>query len=439
MSQSTSAVACCCYGDRALFGSLLGLYATAWVTTKLQKILKDTYVKASQASARAGKKLKNWDKDSDRLVKSAGQFVTKIKPRDIKPCSQEGLHGALASQHYLAKSTRIQVRVGWTSMFRMFDYQFEPVFQALSVMNPDVRFHDVDVVVGRSTLLLLLQVAEGKSKKTFALDLKMVGQTLFIHAKGSGRAAAASESYGRNFKDQFTQPTGEDDADGYHRVLRYKLGPLALVVRLEADAFLAEAEAPLSESDDTTFYGSKTVDSSSQHSGIPHPHATSLILSGHYISQSLVTELKTTNTGIESMVSKAMPQLWAGQKDTVIVGDRKSGETDPNATLSKKQRKQAAGKLALAKKEGEAGGFAMFYSADVRDIRQDRFDWEDDKQPDLQKLVGLLKGLTEAVGQVKGGKMLLRKTERTGPLELYEGGDDMTDALPKEIIETFWK
>lgn len=268
----------------------------------------------------------------------------------------------------------------------------------------------------------------------------MVGKTLFIHAKGSGRVAAANQSYGRNFEDQFTQPNDDKtDADGYHRVLRYKLGPLNLVVRLEADAFLDESEAPVDQSHDIIFRGRKIIDPSCQHSGIPHTRATSLVLGSHYIPQSLVTELKTTNTGPEHMVNKSMPQLWAGQYDTVIVGDRKSGETDPNARLTKNQRKEAADKLALEKKKAEAGGYAMFYSADVKDIRQDRSDWEDSNQAGLQKLVGLLKGLVEAVGQAKGGKLLLWKAHRTGPLELYEGGEDMMDALPKEITEIFWK
>ncbi|KAL5394153.1 hypothetical protein PMIN06_005186 [Paraphaeosphaeria minitans] len=308
-------------------------------------------------------------------------------------------------------------------------------------MNPNVQFHDIDVIVRRSTLLLLLQVAEAKDRQTFDLDLKMAGKTLFIQGKGAGRVNAAKNSYGRNFEDQFTEstePTEDTGADGYHRVLRYKLGPLNLVVRLETDAFLNEVEAPVKESEDTTFRGKRTIDASSQHLGIPHTRATSIVAGGRYIPQSLVTELKTTNTGTEHMVKKCGSQLWASQYDTIIIGDRKSGETDQSVRLTSDERREAAEKLRLDKEEAEAGGYAMFYSANVKDIRRDCSQWEDSNQAGLQKFVGLLKGLVEAVSKVKGGKVLLRKAHRTGPLELYKGGEAMTDALPKEIIDVFW-
>jgi hypothetical protein len=441
------------------------LYGAVAATSNLVNISKKIHIKASQASTRVEKRLKNWDKDPDWQLKTPGKLVTNIDPRNIEPCAEEVHIGPSLEVlcTYEWKYTPLEARnptiyvPGFARRFnkpplpckveqdsgevwkdqhisRVFNFQFEPLFQALSAMNPDVRFHEVDIVVRSSILLLLLDVAQGKNKQTFILELKMVGKTLFIHSKGSGKVVATKESYGRNFEDQFTQPTGELDADGYHRVLRYTLGPLILVVRLETDAFLDGVEV----SADTTFHGYKSFDPSSQHSGISHPYATSLVLGGCLVPQSVVTELKTTNAGVGAIVAKSLPQLWAGQYNTIVVGDRKSGEVDPNSNLSRKQKKAAAEKLALEKKEGEDHGFAMFYSADVKDIRQDRNDWEDDNQSGLRKLASLLKEMMGAVGKAKGGKVFLRKVDRTGPLELYEGGEDMTDALPKEIVDIFW-
>jgi hypothetical protein len=66
---------------------------------------------------------------------------------------------------------------------RVPQHQFEPVFQALSVMNPSVRFDNVDIVVNRSSLQLLLRLLKNQSTQAFHLDLDVVGKTLFIGRK----------------------------------------------------------------------------------------------------------------------------------------------------------------------------------------------------------------------------------------------------------------
>lgn len=162
------------------------LHGVVIITSKLERISKDLYVKASQTSASIENKIKNWDKVSIRLIKSAGQIVTKIDPKDIKPyteevrispdievlCTYEWKYTPLEDHTptiYVPgfsrrfKKPELPCKVnqdtgkGWKDQHisRVVDFQFEPL-QALTVMNPDVRFHDVDVVVRRTTLLLLL-------------------------------------------------------------------------------------------------------------------------------------------------------------------------------------------------------------------------------------------------------------------------------------------
>lgn len=53
-------------------------------------------------------------------------------------------------------------------LYRVFQQQFEPLFQAMSVMNPGVRFNDVNVVIGRSNLLRLLGWVRGDRSQLFA-------------------------------------------------------------------------------------------------------------------------------------------------------------------------------------------------------------------------------------------------------------------------------
>ncbi|KAF1918951.1 hypothetical protein BDU57DRAFT_430973, partial [Ampelomyces quisqualis] len=117
-------------------------------------------------------------------------------------------------------------------------HQFEPMFQALSLLNPDMRFDDIDVVVNRSTLQQLLKVLNNKSSQNFHLDLNMVGTTLFLGRKVlRARVGSPEGSYGHSFERHFTSEDPElEDAEGHHRMLRYDFGGLDMVVRIEADA-----------------------------------------------------------------------------------------------------------------------------------------------------------------------------------------------------------
>lgn len=320
---------------------------------------------------------------------------------------------------------------------RVFDFQFEPLFQALSFMNPEVRFNDVNVVIGRSNLTLLFYALQGKSQQTFGLELKMVDKTLFVHGRGGGRVRVCSESYGRNFEEQFTQATGASDADGYHRALRYKLGPLSMVVRLEVDAFVEHENTAIEAVTDEFFHGHWSIDKLTPDRGISHTHATSVTVGGCYVPHSQTTELKCG--GGEATVTRALPQLWAGHHDTIVVGDRKSGSVGVVENSSKSQKRALAQKRAKAKEEENANGFATFYGAAIMNKKTDRIDWEMDNQAGLQKLTGFLQSLIQTVSDIEGGKAILQKGAKKGPLELYEGYEEMTGALPQEIVAVFWE
>lgn len=451
--------------------SFFSIFAVIWAIIMLAFCFLSGGIELTQA--RGLRRIKPWRKSLDWQIQSAGNIIRKIKPVDVKACDEDiriaaGFEvlctyewkntpledhkptiyvpgfGRRFSKPALPCKVDQDSGEAWKDqhLARVRTFQFEPIFQALSIMNPNVRFNNVDIVIGRSNLLQLLHFVEGKDRQTFALDLKLINKTLFVHTKGGkGRVSATKDSYGRNFERQFTEAIGEADADGYHRVLQYKLGPLNMVVRMEADAFLDDVDNPVCDDVRETFRGNKSVEIAHEKAGIAHVWVTTVIPGGKYIPQAKMTELKSTNAGIGAMVSKAMPQLWAGRINTVVVGDRKSGAVDSSDTalkMTKKQKKAAAAQLAADKKDGEIGGFATFYQADVQDITQDRLDWEDENKEKLQRLSGLLQELLQIVGRTEQGKALLRKGDRNGPIELYEAGEDEVEALPKQIVDVFW-
>jgi hypothetical protein len=122
--------------------------------------------------------------------------------------------------------------------------QFEPIFQAATAMNKDLRFNKVKIVVNRSSLMQLHSFVKGKSPQAFHLELKMTKDTLFIERKvRTSKTMSKEGSYGRSFEHYFTTEDPElEDADGHHRVLGYMLGGLYIAICIEADGCVANHE-----------------------------------------------------------------------------------------------------------------------------------------------------------------------------------------------------
>lgn len=257
--------------------------------------------------------------------------------------------------------------------------------------------------------------------------MKLIKKTLFVHGIGSGRVAAQENSFSRNFEADFTEATGKADTDGYHRAIWYALGPITLVVRLEVDAFLDDEKR---EATDDLFHGYKTVSGPNHRAGIRHENATSVVLGGCYVSHAAVAELKV-NRGSDE-------QLWAGHYRNNIVADRTTGGFGPTEDLTRKERKERGELIAKNKAEGKKGGYMTIHSAKPKDVRKECLEWDRHNGGSLQKLAGLFSGLIDAMKQVEGDKAMLREESRGGELKLYQGGEDMVDALPEEIVNIFW-
>ena len=310
---------------------------------------------------------------------------------------------------------------------RVFHQQFEPMFQALSVMNPNITFNDVDVVIGRSNLLVLLDWVQGDSAPYFRFQVKMVKKTLFLHGT-KGKSFAQQNTYGHSFEADFTKATSDADTDGYHRAIRYKLGPITLVVRLEVDAFLDES---VEEVTDDLFHGHRTIDSPKNSVGIAHSHATSVEVGGRYVPHSLIAELKIKKEKYE--------QLWAGYYSLRVVGDSGSAGFGPDRKMSREEKLDRVNILQQDKEMRKAGKGSMVYSAEAVPTRKDWEHWEKKSTSSIQKLAGFLKDLIESMNQVERGKAILEKDKgKESPLELLKSDGNMVDALPKEIVDIFW-
>ena len=280
-------------------------------------------------------------------------------------------------------------------------HQYEPVFQALAVVNPDVRFNNVDIVVNRSSLQNLLKFVNDKAFQAFHLDLDIEGSTLFIGRKVyKGRVSSAPGSYGRNFEATFTTEDPElEDASGHHRVLRYKLGPLDIVLRLEVDAYRADFE---DDPDAPKSCLAEYIPKPELTTTIDHhsPQPTAVIARGTMVSHSKTIELKSNEK------SRPLEQMWLGRTPSCCLGAHKNG----------------------------------FYKRTFeKHVTQKEFEeWEQKQQDGLQKLVWLLQKLREVVtNHTRERSAVLVALGKGEPLQVYETKERI-GALPKEIVEHFW-
>jgi hypothetical protein len=208
-------------------------------------------------------------------------------------------------------------------------YQFEPIFQALAVMNPDLRFNDVDIVANRSSLQSLHEFAQGKKKQEFHLDLNMVGKTLFMGRKvKDAMTTSPPGSYGRNFEDQWTtEDLDLEDAEGHHRVLKYKFGDLNMVVRIEVDAYISKV--PYTSAAAIYLHPAYVHLPDVPTPEIKHysPQHTKVIPGGTLVPQSQIIELKSTTR------PEPKEQLWFDRTSRWCLGRHKGNFDSAPVTL----------------------------------------------------------------------------------------------------------
>ncbi|KAE8831401.1 hypothetical protein PTNB73_09059 [Pyrenophora teres f. teres] len=288
-------------------------------------------------------------------------------------------------------------------------HQYEPAFQAIVVMNPSIRFNDIDIVTNRTTILLLLRFVKGVSFQAFHLDLDFENNTLFIgrkvlHAKGHSKPG----SYGRNFEAALTKNEIEGTTS-HHRMLKYMLGPLNIVVRHEADAYepnigtLQDPDAPFG-----TYPGPILGDTKFEAIQHRSPCATKIIAQGKLVPQHQIVELKSNDS------AQPKDQMWLGRTPTCCLGGKHKADFDGIY-------KDTSVKVKSIHQKGD-GSFE---------------EWETRNQESLQKLVALLQILRQRVweGTEEHSAILIAKNRND--LKVF-ATKERIGALPREIVERFW-
>ncbi|KAL1653314.1 hypothetical protein SLS61_004191 [Didymella pomorum] len=290
---------------------------------------------------------------------------------------------------------------------------FSAVFNALTISNPDFNFKNSDILADRNNLRVLLEVVQGKTVGPFRLDLYLIFNTLIIVRREDGFwRRSDGKSYGFNFEKHFTAPTPDmADASSHYRAIRYRMGPLRVVCRFEADAYVDTAADILSESEITAVLPPAIEPDLMKRPNFTYRAPFRVVQKGRFVPNHQLLELKTQaerqREDGQSNVA-CQDQLWFGRTTHLYTGRYESG----------------TGKVLYVKKE---------------DATERIKKWEERHQESLRKLVGLLTKLTDICRQQEGpakAVVLVREDPR-GPLVVHKM-QGYRGLVQREFFERHW-
>ena len=210
-------------------------------------------------------------------------------------------------------------------------YPLEPLFRSVYFLKPEFDPNSIDVVTDRKNLRELLKIICGKSVRDFRLDLELVGETLLFTSweKAAKSYINDSNGYGHEFEKALgTYPKSFRWSRGHHRVIRYSLAGMRILLRFEADGYL-----PSNDISTVSSFKPVVRRHRSENTAIQSLHADSqpvesrlnVIPGGNDIPHNSLVELKTCNESRWLTTSKVIDQLWFGQVRHLKIGYHNDG------------------------------------------------------------------------------------------------------------------
>ncbi|KAI3390416.1 hypothetical protein diail_9728 [Diaporthe ilicicola] len=304
------------------------------------------------------------------------------------------------------------------------NHPFEVVFQAAEMMNPTVRFDEVDVLTNRNSLRKFFDFCKGRAQDSFRVNLHLVNDTLIIErcvrSTTEFLQGSAGSGFGHNFEKAVTRfPPGLEDSSGHHRVLRYDVGGLKCAVRFEVDAFYNDPETTAINEDQIPKVERHNEDVESLAMGftsmvVDRTSAASTDGSAHTLrrgagtAQAGVAELKSRKDHRPKPKAEWLPQLWFGRTRYLVTGHHDHG---------------------------------IFLKVHTRDLKEELEAWEKTaaNQEALQKMAALLSRLRDIVRTIetKACVVICEKSVRPPTLQIHTSTSGKR-ALPESVVKKFW-
>ncbi|KAF8194433.1 hypothetical protein K438DRAFT_1919159 [Mycena galopus ATCC 62051] len=272
----------------------------------------------------------------------------------------------------------------------------------------------IDFVTDRNGLRKLLRWVDGTgAAKNFRIDTQLAGNTVLLNRwEAQTRVNYSGYTYGFNFEKASTDPAlGCEKSTGHHRIVKYDLNGLKMVVRFEVDACIppsakASGGRKIESIDDLADkLGGINLAPRSSNTSASSSHGLTVINGGAVVPHSSILELttRTERRAAEFDWNDAYPQLFFSQT--------------PHHFLAVHDR----GRFVAVNKRGLA-------SPDLRAV-------ERTMQTSLKKLRAALDLIKEII--VKHGQRgRLTLVCRGGKLEVFERTSNAS-CLPDEMMARF--
>jgi hypothetical protein len=297
------------------------------------------------------------------------------------------------------------------------------MFRSIYWADPDFDPHSIDLVTNRYYLCKLLKVVSKERCDPFRVDMELVKNTLVFcrwleDSEQTEEHVTGFRGYGQEFVKMFTtskSPGGVEGGTGYHRVIKYRLGNLTILLRYLVDAFLADSQGPTVNSsvsgdiDDLTaaMRAVRLEPNASQSTKKPvatdSKHEVSdikIVQGGVEIAQNSLLEIKTRAQHKEVVLNEFGPQLFFGQVRHLKVGYHARGS---------------------------------FSRVDSKDVVESGFlaDFERDHGDDLKRMIKVIENIKEAL--INSGKRTAVLLCEEGSMSLHESQSGKR-ALPADLL-----
>ncbi|PVH94520.1 hypothetical protein DM02DRAFT_732472 [Periconia macrospinosa] len=220
--------------------------------------------------------------------------------------------------------------------FPLHPHAFEPLLISLAVCRPEFDLSKVDLVTQLRNLRQLFFFARGK-QEGFRIDIELFGTTIFMNRWGDpitiANGSHSGHSCGHVFQEQTTRYCPDllaVQVNSHHRVIKYDLRGLQLVVQHEVDTYACGCHAEC-KSDTGPIYVKNDDQIKPNFSSCPDLDTSLRVLrhgsSTHLFDSECIAEIKTKKGKNEpEMDNWAASQLWFSRSCNMLFGyhtDRK--------------------------------------------------------------------------------------------------------------------
>lgn len=326
--------------------------------------------------------------------------------------------------------------------YRAPEYPFQVMFQATEIMNPALKFDDIDIITNRNSLRHLLDFCQGRKTDSFRVNLFLVGtNTLLIERcvkspvqwlnKAQG---GIGEGLGHAFEKAITELQPDlQGSSSHHRVLRYHLGGVQCAVRFEVDACVnpsMNSSSTLAEegpqpnapqaSDETVaslIGGLKAIKVSTgakerqksgwkRRQGRNTQQCATVLPRGLGMQQKSAGEIKSATKKLKAR-SACIPQMWLGRTPWLIRGSHEKG---------------------------------TYTNIEAADLSSELKQWEarPDIQGALRKMALLLSRLRDTVKAAETKSCVLIHVKGKPSLHVFLS-TSARKPLPDDVVERFWQ